>query len=86
MKKLRGERYFQYTGIDEYIRLRYTCFCKEHSTFESTIFLNKMIKFFPFKIKLIQTDNGFEFTNKLFWNAFNKTKETLLRRDKKKWK
>lgn len=82
----RGERYFQYTGIDEYTRLRYIYFCKEHSTFESTIFLNKMIKFFPFKIKLVQTDNGFEFTNKLSWNAFNKNKETLFEKRLKELK
>ena len=73
-----GERYYQYTAIDEYTRLRYTYFCKEHNTYESTIFLNRLIKYFPFKVELIQTDNGFEFTNKLSWNAFNKNKLTMF--------
>ncbi len=59
-----GERYFQYTAIDEYTRLRYTYFCKEHTTYESAKFVDRLIKYFPFRIKLIQTDNGFEFTNK----------------------
>ena len=36
-----------------------------------------MLRYFPFKIETIQTDNGFEFTNRLSWNAFTKTKETL---------
>lgn len=73
-----GERYYQYTAIDEYTRLRYTYFCKENSTSESTIFLNKLIKYFPFEIKLVQTDNGFEFTNRLSWNAFSRTKLTMF--------
>ena len=73
-----GEKYYQYTAIDEYTRLRYTYFCKEHNTYESTVFVNRLIKYFPFKIELIQTDNGFEFTNKLSWNAFNKNKKTMF--------
>ena len=27
-----GEKYYQYTAIDEYTRLRYTYYCKEHTT------------------------------------------------------
>ncbi len=79
-KKLKEmeEKYYQYTAIDEYTRLRYTYFCKEHNTYESTIFLNKLTKYFRFKIELIQTDNGFEFTNRLSWNAFNKNKKTMF--------
>ena len=73
-----GEKFYQYTAIDEYTRLRYTYYCKEHNTYESTIFLNRLIKYFPFKIELVQTDNGFEFTNKLIWNAFNRNKKTMF--------
>ena len=76
--KEQGERYYQYTAIDEYTRVRYTYFCKEHNTYESTVFLNKMIRYFPFKIKLVQTDNGFEFTNRLNWNAFKREKTTMF--------
>ena len=73
-----GEKYYQYTAIDEYTRLRYTYFCKEHNRYESKIFVDRVIKYFPFKIELIQTDNGFEFTNRLSWNAFNKNKKTMF--------
>ena len=73
-----GEKYYQYTAIDEYTRLRYTYFCKEHNTYESTVFIERLIRFFPFKIELIQTDNGFEFTNRLSWNGFNKDKKTMF--------
>ena len=79
-KELRemGEKYYQYTAIDEYTRLRYTYYCKEHNTYESKVFVDKLIRYFPFKIELIQTDNGFEFTNRLSWNAFNKNKKTMF--------
>ena len=73
-----GEKYYQYTAIDEYTRLRYTYFFKEHNTYESRVFVDRLIKYFPFKIELIQTDNGFEFTNRLSWNAFNKNKKTMF--------
>lgn len=87
-KELRelGEKYYQYTAIDEYTRLRYTYFCKEHNTYESTVFVNRLIKYFPFKIKLIQTDNGFEFTNRLSWHAFNKDKQTMFEKRLKELK
>ena len=73
-----GERYYQYTAIDEYTRKRYTYFTKEHSTYESTKFLEKVIKYYEFKIKLIQTDNGSEFTNRLSWRPTDKEKKTMF--------
>ena len=79
-------KYYQYTAIDEYTRLRYTYYCKEHNTYESTIFVNKLIRYFPFKIKIIQTDNGFEFTNRLSWNGFNKNKKTMFEKRLKELK
>lgn len=82
----KGEKYYQYTAIDEYTRLRYTYYCKEHTTYESTIFVNKLIGYFPFKIKLIQTDNGFEFTNRLSWNGFNRNKKTMFEKRLKELK
>ena len=81
-----GEKYYQYTAIDEYTRLRYTYYCKEHNTYESTVFVNRLIRYFPFKIRLIQTDNGFEFTNRLSWNAFTKEKLTMFERRLKELK
>ena len=71
-------RYYQYTAIDEYTRKRYLWFSNEHSTYESAEFVKLLIKVFPFKIECIQTDNGFEFTNRLSWNSFLKNKKTLF--------
>lgn len=72
------EKFYQYTAIDEFTRLRYTWFTNEHSTYMSAEFVRRLIKYFPFKIETIQTDNGFEFTNRLSWNAFMKRKKTMF--------
>lgn len=59
------ERFYQYTAIDEYTRQRVLWASKEHSTYASTEFLEIIKKKFKYKIECIQTDNGFEFTNRL---------------------
>ena len=60
-----SEGYFQYTFIDEYSRFRILKAYREHSTYSSTQFLRYVVKKFPYAIECIQTDNGFEFTNRL---------------------
>lgn len=59
------KKYYQYTAIDEYTRLVYREMYEEHSTYSSQDFIKKVIRFFPFKIELVQTDNGTEWTNAL---------------------
>ena len=61
----KGKRFYQYTAIDECSRFRYLEAFEEHSTYSSAIFLEHLIKKFPFKIQCIQTDNGSEFTKSL---------------------
>ena len=73
-----GEKYYQYTAIDEFTRMRYTWFTNEHSTYMSSEFVKRLIRYFPFKIETIQTDNGFEFTNRLSWQAFLRNKKTIF--------
>ena len=57
-----GERYYQYTAIDEFSRFRYVEAFRELSTYSSAVFLEHMLKAFPFKVECVQTDNGPEFT------------------------
>lgn len=76
--KDRNERYYQYTAIDEFTRLRYTWFTNAHDTYASSEFARRLIKYYPFKVETIQTDNGFEFTNRLSWQAFLKNKQTMF--------
>ena len=82
----KGERYYQYTAIDEYTRLRYTWFTNAHDTYASSEFARRLVRYFPFKIEKIQTDNGFEFTNRLSWNAFLKNKKTMFEKTLKELK
>lgn len=73
-----GIKFYQYTAIDEYTRKRILWYTEEHSTYMSSEFVKKVIKEFPFKIECIQTDNGFEFTNRLSWQSFIRNKKTLF--------
>ncbi len=61
----KGGKYYQYTAIDEYSRFRYLEAFDEHSTYSSAVFLEHLIKAFPFPIECVQTDNGMEFTKRL---------------------
>lgn len=56
-----GLKLYQYTAIDEYSRYRYIEMFEEHSTHSSALFLDHLIKAFPFRIECVQTDHGSEF-------------------------
>jgi transposase InsO family protein len=68
-----GTKWYQYTAIDEYSRFRYIAAFEESNTYTSTVFLNQMLKAFPFDVECVQTDNGFEFTK-----CFGKSKKATL--------
>ena len=56
------ERYYQYTVIDEATRKRYIRAYKEQSQDSTIDFILRAFKFFGYRPKIIQTDNGQEFT------------------------
>jgi transposase InsO family protein len=58
-----GQKYYQYTAVDECTRWTFREMYDEHSTYSSKDFLIKLTKAFPAPIREIQTDNGREFTN-----------------------
>lgn len=60
-----GKKYYQYTAVDECTRLCYREMYDEHSTYSSLDFLKKLMRFFPFAIREVQTDNGTEWTKAL---------------------
>ncbi|NLV86788.1 MAG: transposase [Clostridiales bacterium] len=60
-----GQKYYQFTAVDECTRWAFREIYDEHSTFSATDFLLKFITSAPFPIHKIQTDNGTEFTNAL---------------------
>lgn len=60
----KGKRFYQYTAIDEYSRWRFVEAFEEHSSYSSMLFLDHLVKAFPFPIECVQTDNGQEFTKR----------------------
>lgn len=57
-------RFYQYTFLDEATRKRYLHFSNEHSMYQTVVGLRKAIEFFGYAPKVIQTDNGSEFTDR----------------------
>ncbi|MBQ7491402.1 MAG: transposase family protein [Clostridia bacterium] len=58
---------YQYTAIDEFTRLRFLAAYPEQSTYSSADFLQKLYKWYArrgIRVECVQTDNGFEFTNR----------------------
>ena len=70
--KASGEKYYQYTAIDEYSRYRYLEAFQENSTYSSAQFAIHVIEHFAkmgITVECIQTDNGFEFTKRFGGSA-----------------
>ncbi len=60
-------RLFQYTAIDEFTRLRFLAAYPEQSTYSSADFLQRLYKWYARRgihVECVQTDSGFEFTNR----------------------
>ena len=58
---------FQYTAIDEFSRLRFLAAYPEQSTYSSADFLKRLAKWYArrgIRVDCVQTDIGFEFTNR----------------------
>jgi transposase InsO family protein len=77
---------YQYTAVDEFSRLRFLGAYNEQSTFSSADFLRKATAFYKrkgFTVECVQTDNGFEFTNRFssskreLKTLFEETAETM---------
>lgn len=63
-----GNKYYQYTAVDECTRFCFREMYDEHSTYSSKDFLMKLLKALPFPIREVQTDNGTEWTAQLLVN------------------
>jgi len=56
------DKFYQYTVIDEASRERFIYPYKEQSSYSTIDFIKRAIIYFGYTPKIIQTDNGFEFT------------------------
>lgn len=59
---------FQYTAIDDATRIRALKTYKRHNQANAIDFINYVVDKFPFRIKVIRTDNGHEFQAKFHWH------------------
>lgn len=62
------KRYYQFTAIDDCTRIRILKIfdtCTQNSAIE---FINEVIKRLPFRIHVVQTNNGAEFQSKFHWH------------------
>ena len=57
------QKFYQYTVIDEASRERFIYPYMEQSSYSTIDFLKRAILYFGYKPKILQTDNGFEFTH-----------------------
>ena len=70
---------YQYTAIDECTRIRFLYGYEEQSTYASADFAERAVKWYKkrgIEVKCIQTDNGFEFTNR--FSTTKKDKKTMF--------
>jgi len=60
-----GQSYYQFTATDECSRWTYRQMYDNKSSYSAKMFLKELIRAAAFPIRMIQTDNGTEFTNAL---------------------
>lgn len=60
---------FQYTAIDDATRIRALKIYEHHTQANAIDFIDYVLKLFPFRIKVIRTDNGHEFQAKFHWHV-----------------
>ena len=60
-----------YIAVDECSRWAYRQMYEEHSTYSADLFLQELVRHAPFQIRMIQTDNGTEFTKQLLTSDKN---------------
>ena len=66
---------YQYTAIDDATRIRALKVYQKHNQENAIDFLDYVIKTFPFRIKMIRTDNGHEFQARFHWYCIDKGME-----------
>lgn len=58
-----GQKFYQYTVVEEASRKRFIYAYEEQSSYSTVDFIIRAIKYFGYAPKIIQTDNGGEFTH-----------------------
>lgn len=56
-----GQKYYQFTAVDCYSRVSYSYIYTKGSSACARDFLIRLLRYFPFKVEALQTDNGSEY-------------------------
>lgn len=65
VKTAKGKTFYQYSAIDLATGIIFKQLFREIGPTESCAFLRNLVRFYPFPVQKIQTDNGFEYTWRL---------------------
>ena len=68
----RKPRYYQFTAIDDCTRLRVLRIYERNNQKTAIQFLDYMCQKFPFRVDVIQTDNGSEFGSQFHWHVLDR--------------
>ena len=60
---------YQYTAIDDATRVRALKVYGRHTQANAILFIEHVVKSFPFRIREVRTDNGHEFQAKFHWHV-----------------
>jgi hypothetical protein len=71
VKSFSNHWFYQYSAVDLMTGVAYGNIYELESNFESILFLKSIVKFYPFKIQGIQTDNDSVFTN--YYTGYRKS-------------
>ena len=66
------KRYYQYTAIDDCTRLRILKVFERNNQRSAIQFIDYVIERLPFRVEVIQTDNGGEFQKDFHWHVLDK--------------
>ena len=67
-----GRRYYQFTAIDDCTRLRVLRIYERNNQKNAIQFVDYVLSRLPFKVEVIQTDNGAEFQAQFHWHVLDK--------------
>ena len=60
---------YQYTAIDDATRVRALKVYNRHTQANAILFMDYVLKSFPFRVREVRTDNGHEFQAKFHWHV-----------------
>src|ERR1700693_1507818 len=68
----RRKKYYQYTAIDDCTRIRVLRIYPRNNQKSSIQFLDYVLEKLPFRVEVVQTDNGAEFQGALHWHLLDR--------------